>query len=152
MKSDTKLPPHSEIKLPIKRKPTSDSYFNAEQPFRFPLKQKQKSLSKLESESDSDLESELKSDSDLESESRSESESESDISDVELPFEGKIKRLHQMIDDLNETEHKVHNIHLVSSPEIAHALAKRMVRTLEQYIKLHRNVIGPIKNEKMLVA
>ena len=112
---------------------------------------------KSSSESESESESELKlkpTQNPLKQKpsSKSESESESDISDVELPFEGKIKRLHQMIDDLNETEHKIHNIHLVSSPEIAHALARRMVRTLEQYIKLHRNVIGPIKNETMLVV
>ena len=111
--------------------------------------------SSSESESESELELKLKPTQNplkQKPSSKSESESESDISDVELPFEGKIKRLHQMIDDLNETEHKIHNIHLVSSPEIAHALARRMVRTLEQYIKLHINVIGPIKNETMLVA
>ena len=109
--------------------------------------------SSSESESESELELKLKpTQNPLKQKPSSKSESESDISDVELPFEGKINRLHQMIDDLNETEHKIHNIHLVSSPEIAHALARRMVRTLEQYIKLHRNVIGPIKNETMLVA
>ena len=116
-----------------------------------------KSSSESESESESELELKLKPTQNPlkqkpSSKSESESESESDISDVELPFEGKIKRLHQMIVNLNETERKIHNIHLVSSPEIAHALARRMVRTLEQYIKLHRNVIGPIKNETMLVA
>ena len=113
------------------------------------------SSSESESESESELELKLKPTQNplkQKPSSKSESESESDISDVESPFEGKIKRLHQMIVDLNETEHKIHNIHLVSSPEIAHALARRMVRTLKQYIKLRRNVIGPIKNETMLVA
>ena len=78
--------------------------------------------------------------------------SDGDLSDGELSFEGKIKRLNYMINDINETEGKIHNIHSVSSPEIAHALARRMVRILENYIKLRIDVAGPIANETILVA
>ena len=78
--------------------------------------------------------------------------SDRDLSDGELSFEGKIKRLNYIINDINETEGKIHNIHSVSSPEIAHALARRMVRILENYIKLRIDVAGPIANKTILVA
>ena len=98
---------------------------------------------KLEPESEPEPEPDQESDEEL---------SDGDLSDGELSFEGKIKRLNYMINDINETEGKIHNIHSVSSPEIAHALARRMVRILENYIKLRIDVAGTIANETILVV
>ena len=80
------------------------------------------------------------------------SDASSDVSDEDLSDKGKKKRLNELRDDINETERKIHNVCSSESPDIAEILMTRMIRSLKRYIKLHEDVIGPIKNSVILVA
>ena len=52
-----------------------------------------------------------------------------------------------MIDDIDETEMKIHGICSSQCPDIAEILMTRMIRSLKRYRKLYEDIYGPI-NEK----
>ena len=75
------------------------------------------------------------------------SDASSDVSTEDLSDEGKRKRLFEMIDDINETEMKIHNICSSQCPDIAEILMTRMIRSLKRYRKLYEDIYGPIKKK-----
>ena len=82
------------------------------------------------------------------------SDASSDVSTEDLSDEGKKKRLFEMIDDINETEMKIHNICSSQYPDIAEILMTRMIRSLKRYRKLYEDIYGPInkKSGAILIA
>ena len=82
------------------------------------------------------------------------SDASSDVSTEDLSDKGKKKRLFEMIDDINETESKIHNICSSKCPDIAEILKTRMIRSLKRYRKLYEDIYGPInkKNGAILIA
>ena len=82
------------------------------------------------------------------------SDASSDVSTEDLSDEGKKKRLFEMIDDINETEMKIHGICSSKCPDIAEILMTRMIRSLKRYRKLYEDIYGPInkKDGKILIV
>ena len=82
------------------------------------------------------------------------SDASSDVSTEDLSDEGKKKRLFEMIDDINETEMKIHNICSSQCPDIAEILMTRMITSLKKYRKLYEDIYGPInkKDGAILIA
>ena len=82
------------------------------------------------------------------------SDASSDVSTEDLSDEGKKKRLFEMIDDINETEMKIHNICSSQCPDIAEILMTRMIRSLKRYRKLYEDIYGFInkKGGAILIA
>ena len=80
------------------------------------------------------------------------SDASSDVSTKDLSDEGKKKRLFEMIDDIDETEMKIHNICSSQSPDIAEILMTRMIRSLKRYRKLYEDIYGHKKDDKTLIV
>ena len=92
-----------------------------------------------------------------ESEDESENESEDiemkeDLSDEELKTKIRKKRFNEIVDDIKETKIKMSSVTVLESPDIAQVLMKRMIRSLDKYVILHKLIKGPIKSKVNLVG